>query len=172
MRRPSPTLLIGVLSLVAALAGTAVAGSDVQSSAVSKKKVKKIAKKQATKQINNLAPGLSVLNAENATNADQLDNLDSTDFRRSNELIGATDLGTIRERSAVSANIPPGVLGSADRQCGPGEQVLSGGNDFTGTDAAVVASRFDPPSGWKTFLQNTAGSGDATVTVRVYCLEP
>jgi hypothetical protein len=41
---------------------------------VSKKKVKKIAKKQAVKQINELAPGLSVANAVNAQNAANADN--------------------------------------------------------------------------------------------------
>jgi len=61
--RPSPAIVVAVLALVAALAGSAVAGSDVQSSAaLNKKKVKKIAKKQ----INKLAPGLSVANADNA----------------------------------------------------------------------------------------------------------
>jgi hypothetical protein len=171
--RPKPALVIATLSLVAALAGTAVAGSDVQSSAVSKKKVKKIARKQATKQINKLAPGLSVLNAENATNSDQLDNLNSTDFRRSNDVIGASDLGTIRQRSSAPTNVAPGgSLDSARRQCNPGEQVLTGGNDFTGTDAAIVASRFEPPNGWVVFLRNDAGSGDATITTHVYCLQP
>jgi hypothetical protein len=49
--RPSPVIVVAILALVAAMAGTAIAGSDVQSSAVSKKSVKKIAKKQAKKQI-------------------------------------------------------------------------------------------------------------------------
>ena len=60
---------------------TAIAGPDASTSAVSKKKVKKIAKKQAIKQINALAPsladeqidrraaGLSVARAENAGSA-------------------------------------------------------------------------------------------------------
>jgi hypothetical protein len=61
--RPSPTMLVAVLALVAALAGTAVAGPTATTS-VSKKKVKKIAKKQAIKQINELAPELSVANAD------------------------------------------------------------------------------------------------------------
>jgi hypothetical protein len=65
MRMPSPAILIAVLALVAALAGTAVAGPDASTSAVSKKTVKKI----ATKQINKLAPGLSVASAETANTA-------------------------------------------------------------------------------------------------------
>jgi hypothetical protein len=48
--RPSPAIVVAILALVAAVSGTAVAGSDVQS-AVSKKSVKKTAKKQAKKQV-------------------------------------------------------------------------------------------------------------------------
>jgi uncharacterized cupredoxin-like copper-binding protein len=72
--RPSPAILIAILALVAALAGTAVAGPTATTS-VSKKKVKKIAKKQAIKQINKLAPGLSVAHADSATNANNADKL-------------------------------------------------------------------------------------------------
>jgi hypothetical protein len=64
-RRPSPAIIVAVLALVAALAGTAIAGPNASTSAVSKKKVKKI----ATKQIKKLAPGLSVASATNADSA-------------------------------------------------------------------------------------------------------
>ena len=64
--RPSPAIIVAAVGLVAALAGTAIAGSDVQSSAINKKKVKKI----ATKQINKLAPDLSVAHADTAASAD------------------------------------------------------------------------------------------------------
>ncbi len=70
--RPSPALIVAVLALVAGLAGTAVAG---QGSGVTKKKVKKI----ATKQINKLAPGLSVANADTATDATNAVNADRAD---------------------------------------------------------------------------------------------
>jgi hypothetical protein len=66
--RPSPAIVIAVLALVAALAGTAVAGPGAGTS-VSKKKTKQIAKKQANKEITVRAPGLSVANAQNAVNA-------------------------------------------------------------------------------------------------------
>jgi hypothetical protein len=58
--RPSPAIIVAVVALVAALAGTAVAANPTAtSSAINKKKVKKI----ATKQINKAAPSLSVDNA-------------------------------------------------------------------------------------------------------------
>jgi hypothetical protein len=68
-RMQSPAILVAILALVAALAGTAIAGPTATVS-VSKKKVKKIAKKQAIKQINKLAPALSVASAETANTAD------------------------------------------------------------------------------------------------------
>ena len=63
-KRTSPAIVVAALALVAALAGTALAGGDATTSAISKKKVKKIARKQAVKQINALAPELSVANAD------------------------------------------------------------------------------------------------------------
>jgi hypothetical protein len=76
-----------------------VAGPDpiTQKKAISKKQVKKI----ATKQINKLAPGLSVAHANTATNADSaqaaanadtLDNLDSGSFAAANRFrFGSAD---------------------------------------------------------------------------------
>ena len=63
--RPSAAMIVAVAALVAALAGTAVAADQgATTSALNKKKVKKI----ATKQVNKLAPGLSVASAGFAEN--------------------------------------------------------------------------------------------------------
>jgi len=51
-RRPSAAMIVAVLALTGALAGTAVAGPDAFTSALTKKKVKKIAKRQGQKQAN------------------------------------------------------------------------------------------------------------------------
>jgi len=71
--RPSPAMVVAVIALTGAFAGTAIAGPDAITSAVTKSKVKQIAKKQgkkqANKQIRKKAPGLSVANAVNAQNA-------------------------------------------------------------------------------------------------------
>ena len=48
-RRPSPAILVAVIALVAALAGTALAGPDATTSAITKKKAKKIARKESSK---------------------------------------------------------------------------------------------------------------------------
>jgi hypothetical protein len=63
-----PAIVVAALGLVAAVAGTAVA-ADAGPSAVTKKKVKKIARKQ----IDKLAPSLSVARAETAGSAESAD---------------------------------------------------------------------------------------------------
>jgi hypothetical protein len=63
--RPSPPMVVAVIALIAALAGTALADQTGSTSAVGKKKVKKI----AVKQIRKLAPELSVANADTANSA-------------------------------------------------------------------------------------------------------
>jgi hypothetical protein len=68
-RRPSPALVVAAFALVAALAGTAVAG-PVSNKALSKSKVKKIADKEIAKK----APDLSVAHASTADNADNANN--------------------------------------------------------------------------------------------------
>jgi hypothetical protein len=54
--RPSPAIIVAVVALVAALAGTAVAGPDASTSALNRAKVKNIAKKQANKAVNAALP--------------------------------------------------------------------------------------------------------------------
>jgi len=67
--RPSPAIVVAVVALVAAVAGTAMAGPGASSSAITKKKVNNIAEKQANAVIDQKAPGLSVASAQSATNA-------------------------------------------------------------------------------------------------------
>jgi hypothetical protein len=92
-RKPSPAILVAVLALVAALAGTAVAGPDASTSAITKKKVKKIARKQ----INKLAPGLSVAHADtadtatNAENANTANTADSANTADNAQLLDGVD---------------------------------------------------------------------------------
>lgn len=95
--QPSPALVVAILALVAALAGSAV-GQEATTS-VSKKRTKQIANRQAKAQINKLAPGLSVLSAENATNAQ---NANSADVATAAESANSAD----RASSATNANAP------------------------------------------------------------------
>ena len=70
-RRPSPALIVAVLALSIAVAGTAVAGVATISvlDKQEKKQVKKISKKQANKRITKRASSLNVNSAKTAATA-------------------------------------------------------------------------------------------------------
>ena len=80
LSKPSPALIVAVLALVAAVAGTAIAGDDLgaTTSKLTKKKVKKTANKQITKR----APGLSVANADTLDGHPPADFLESTKLQQ------------------------------------------------------------------------------------------
>jgi hypothetical protein len=83
-------------------------------------------------------------------------------------VVKAGNLGTIVTRDNT-ASVAAGSGGSASVSCGPGERILSGGNDgFYQMD--VVASRTNG-NGWAVFAFNTFGSA-LTLTVHAYCLAP
>jgi hypothetical protein len=98
--RPSSGVLVGVLALVAAVAGTAVAGPGATTSKLSKKKVVKI----ADREINKLAPGLSVAHAQSANTATHADTATSADKAVSAD-------AALSARSALSANTADSVGG-------------------------------------------------------------
>ena len=66
-RKPSPALVVSIIALIFALAGTSIAG--VATISVLSKKEKKQTRNIAKDEINKAAPGLSVANAANAQNA-------------------------------------------------------------------------------------------------------
>jgi hypothetical protein len=66
---PSPAMVVAILALIVALAGTAIAAKGGGKRSPSRKQVIELAKKIADQRIARLAPGLSVASAANATNA-------------------------------------------------------------------------------------------------------
>jgi len=141
--RPSPAIIVAVVALVAALAGTAIADPVASTSAINKKKVKKIAKKQ----INKLAPGLHVASAESAntattaseaaraTNADLLDGVDSASLLRGNGRTFAVH-GTDAPSGGPSAPIALQIGGNLTLNC---NNPASAGSDFTFTNTGGTA---------------------------------
>jgi len=90
--RPSPAIVIAALALVAAVAGTAFAGPEASTSAINKKKVKKI----ATKQINKLAPDLSVASAQTANSAESANTANTA--ATANTALNANAVGNVKVR--------------------------------------------------------------------------
>ena len=101
--RPSPALVVAVMALVAALAGTAVAQeAGTSAKPVTKKKVKKI----ADKRISKAAPGLAVASAGA---------LEEVEYVRSDVV-----------------TVPAGLSGGAIATCPEGKVATGGGGAFPG----------------------------------------
>ena len=114
--RPSPGTLFGLIAIVIALAGTAVARQTASTSAVGAKGVKKI----AAKQVRLLAPGLSVASAKTATsattaaNAVQLGGVDASGYQRTvrwAEIEADASTATVANGNATGASKAGGTPG-------------------------------------------------------------
>jgi hypothetical protein len=101
-RHPSPAIIVAILALVAAVAGTAVAADPVANTAVSKKKTKKIAKNQAKKYFNANIGDASVANADTA------DTATNAGTGRSTFKDGATTIPAPSTTTVLSLDVPEG----------------------------------------------------------------
>jgi hypothetical protein len=113
--RPSPAMIIAVAALSFALVGTAVAGTDVASK-LTKSKVKKIARKQADKELRANISGSHVNEADHAKNADNATN--ATNANHANNADNATNATNLDGQAAsnylrTNACQPGSVLGYA-----------------------------------------------------------
>ena len=147
--RPSPAIVIAVLALVAALAGTAVAGSGPDVTTAKQHKLTKKMKKQVR--------NISTNKAEKA-----LDEVLP---------IGASELGPITTVSASTA-IPTATNGTATATCTNGK-LLSGGWDgppFDGVIGLLSYVNKQSNNGW-TASARSNGPGTKTLTVYARCLD-
>jgi hypothetical protein len=148
--RPSPAIVVAVVALIAAVAGTAVAGPGAETS-VSKKKTKQIAKKQ----VNKLAPGIA--------NDEITDRAPGLTVGTANQLANVTYVKG--PETTVPADANTYLLAGAI--CPAGTNVVGGGH--TGSflfrvaeSYATAADGIDPGrQGWTVRVQNTFGGGGA-----------
>jgi hypothetical protein len=179
---PSPAILVAVLALVAALAGTAVAAPDASTSAITKKKVKKIATKQANEAIDERLPvgsedigdqavGSPKL-ADGAVTAAKLANGAVSDSKVAPGAIGARGLGEIVVRTDQDTLNGPGnkIL---EAKCLAGEQLIAGGaytqdsgdpgitlhSSYPTNGAGLVSGNGEAPRGWQAIYVNTLPVG-------------
>jgi hypothetical protein len=139
--RPSPALLISVVALVAAVAGTAVAADPVaNTSAITKKKVKKIAKKQANKAVARTLP------------------------------IGFGELAAIDEHTEI-IEVPANSHRSLTASCDPEEVVISGGFRWIHEGSGNLDVRASHREGntWRAAGRNNTGT-PREFRVHAYCL--
>ena len=116
--RPSPAILVAVVALVAALAGTAVADSGAVASKITRSKVKTIAERKANKAIKQQAPNL--------------------------EVGSATALTQLEYVRSSSTTVAPNSNGSAIATCPTGKFVTGGGG--AGPDITSVETLASHPS--------------------------
>jgi hypothetical protein len=156
--RPSPAIIVAVLVLVAALAGTAVAEeASTSAKPVTKKKVKKIAKKQ----INKLAPGLSVAHADtadSATRADTADNAtnatNATNANTATNAINAANANTVDGADVCNGTvrIPDG---ESRTLCSSGPIRVTGACAVSGSATASISVATSQNGAWYMGAENT-----------------
>jgi hypothetical protein len=159
--RPSPAMIVAALALVAALAGTAVAGSgNDASTSISGSQTKKIAKqqgkKQAKKQIKKLLP------------------ISSEDLGEGSAV--AAKLGSISQVTGPATPVPPtGATVTSTATCPVGSKVLGGGSStnesaFTPHLILTVGNKRSN-NGWSASGYDLLAAGTGTMTAYAYCLE-
>jgi type II secretory pathway pseudopilin PulG len=143
--RPSPAIVVAIMALVAAVAGTAVAGPGATSSKITKKKVTKIAQNVANQQISARESGLRVAHAVTSDNANNA-NTANTATNATN----ATNAQKAADADALSGNT---IVAEGDID-GPG---ALGGNGCTSVPATATGAQagdhvlVTPPAGWPTY---------------------
>lgn len=114
--RPSPAMVVAVVALSFALVGSAVAGTGALDRALTKSKVRAIAKKQANKVLNQRESGLNVNSAKtansatNATNATNAVNAVNGAPRAFARVLGAGGVDEARTKGLTDASVT--VVGS------------------------------------------------------------
>jgi hypothetical protein len=178
LRRPSPALVVAVVALVGAVAGTAVADPAATTSALSKKKVKKIANKEiakqfpvATDQIVDGAVTAAKL-ADGAVTGAKLANDAVSVVARTATSAATTDSDGTQNGGATSVN-----RATATANCQAGEQVIGGGAEWsagdTGNNRNLYVSQSHPSgNGWRAVgIVDFGAQGTARIQSTAYCLQ-
>jgi hypothetical protein len=111
-RKPSAGMVVAMVALCLGIGGSAIAAGGL-----TKPQVKKIAKKQAKKQINSLAPGLTVANAQHAVSADTATNAQravSADSAGRATVGGPAAYASIAANGTVDAGAPSRAITGAN----------------------------------------------------------
>ena len=170
-RLPTVAIALGAFALIVGVAGSAVAGPDALTS-ISKNKTKKIANKQAKKQINKRTPWETGDIADSAITSNKIATDAVSSSKLADESVKSDELGQI---DTVEDTSPPAAVPqiNAEADCPSGTRVISGGFKVTSAtdpnDPPIPTGDQRSNNGWEAsaIAQN---AGD-TVTAYAYCLE-
>lgn len=138
---PSPAMVLAAIALSFAIAGTAVAGTDAVSGKITKSKVKKVAKKQADKELRANVSGSHVNLADSATNATNAANAENANnANNANNLGGKSAADVVRWASINSNGTLASGSGLASAGGGAGEYFVTATEPIENC-AAVVTMR-------------------------------
>lgn len=152
--RPSPAIVVAVCALVFAVAGSAIAGTDGLNSKITKSKVKKIAKKQANKQLKANVSGSHVNRADRADTADT-----ATNATNATNAQNATTAGSVDGVNLVRFNYHSDATAVVTTVLNEGGLILNasctgGSLDFTAdtttANSYLASASFDATAGGTT----------------------
>jgi len=155
-KHPSPAMVVAAVALTFALAGSAVAGTDGLTRAITKSKVKTIANKQANKVLNGREASLNVNGAKTANSANTVaaNGVDTAALQDNavnsakvadqtvakddvaNNAIGNQEFSLI---SNIEDEIVDNTVGSADLQAFAVTDAVNSFNDATASDGNWAA---------------------------------
>lgn len=173
--RPSPALVISLISLAVALSGTAMAlpgKNTVNSGDIVNKQVKPrdlaVGAVKAPKLAANSVRSAKIRDGEVSGADIAPDTITRSDLAPG--AVWASELGAIHERSATTS-VPAGQDKSATAECLPNEQVISGGAGWGITTAtAHLEQSHRTGNGWRVWGANTGASANDLIAY-AYCLQ-
>jgi hypothetical protein len=157
-RRPSPGLIVGIVAVVIAGTGSAIAASQITSKQIKNGTIQLVDLSKSTRVA--LQGGRGPQGAPGQPGA--------------NGAPGATKV-VVRQGTVVS--VATNTDGTATVACAPGERATGGGNSISGSGWAVMesfptgGSATAPPTGWRVDAHNGAAAAQNLVAI-VVCASP
>jgi hypothetical protein len=181
--RQSPAIIVAVLALVAAVAGTAVAGPGAVTSAITKAKVKKIANKQIDKRL----PWKTGDIADGAVTTPKLANGAVDTAKLADGAVTASKFGPVIERTENSPattdsdGTQNGAATSVNQagataECAAGEKLIGGGARWAdgddGNDNLYINESYPVGNGWHAEgIVDFGAQGTAVLQAYALCLQ-
>jgi hypothetical protein len=167
-RRPSAGLIVGVIALIVALSGSAVAASLITSAQIKDGSVRlKDINKNARKALKGQRGPAGAIGTRGLQGA-----------QGSPGAAGANGATKVVVRLGTLISVPNTTTGSVTAECNPGERATGGGNSISGSTGWQVIESFptpgtagSTPTGWRVDATNLTGSANNLVAL-VVCASP